>query len=344
MIIFKNIPLGTYFPGKSLLHRLQARTKLLLLLWFIICLVLASRHQWHFLPYVVVVLLICTGIALSGISPRQFWQRIWLLILFSIIGGTSALLYPETNAKPLYILTPLPFSFAQVYWAVLVYSLLLALYVLPSLLPIPALRKLRRHRWFRRTGIVLLIITTSILANLWLVQITPGTLLIGPIVITYDSVWLLMSAFTFFLVLYTLALLLTMTTTPVALIEGMTLLMTPLRRLRLPVDDFALMTLLALRFIPTLIEEMQQLIKAQTSRGADLAHGTIRERLQSLVALFVPFLQGTLRRAAELATALEARGYQVEGRQTPLHETSLGILDYGVLGAVVLVTVGALLV
>lgn len=344
MLIFKNIPLGTYFPVNSLLHRLQARAKLLLFLWFIICLTVANQHQWHFLPYVIVVLLVCTGIALSGISPRQFWQRMWLLVLFSIIGGISVLLYPETNAQPLSTFSPLQFSFAQVYWAVLAYSVLLALYILVSRLPIPALRNVRRQRWFRYSGILLLVITTSILANLWLIHITSATLLIGPIVITYDSIWLLVSAFTFFLVLYTLSLLLTMTTTPVALIEGMTLLMTPLRWLRLPVDDFALMTLLALRFIPTLIEEVQQLIKAQTSRGADLTHGTLRERLQSLTALFVPFLQGTLRRAAELATALEARGYAVEGRQTPLHETAFAAVDYVVLGTVVLVTVGALLV
>jgi energy-coupling factor transport system permease protein len=124
----------------------------------------------------------------------------------------------------------------------------------------------------------------------------------------------------------------------------LTLLLAPLRRLRLPVNDFALMALLALRFIPTLLEEVEQLVKAQMARGADLSHGTIRERLQSLTALFVPLMQGTLRRATELATALEARGYQVEGRQTPLHEKALGVVDYVVLGVVVLGMVGALLV
>ena len=69
---------------------------------------------------------------------------------------------------------------------------------------------------------------------------------LGPLVITYDSVWLLMSVFTVLLVLYALALLLTMTTTPVGLIEGLTMLLAPLRWLRLPVDAFALMALLAL--------------------------------------------------------------------------------------------------
>jgi energy-coupling factor transport system permease protein len=103
------------------------------------------------------------------------------------------------------------------------------------------------------------------------------------------------------------------------------------------------MALIALRFVPTLLEELEQLIKAQTSRGADLASGTLRERLQSLVMLFVPLMQGVLRRASELATALEARGYQVQGEQTFLHETAFGWLDYFVLVTVVLVMIGALL-
>ena len=103
------------------------------------------------------------------------------------------------------------------------------------------------------------------------------------------------------------------------------------------------MCLIALRFMPTLLEEVEQLIKAQTSRGADMTRGTVRERLQSLTMLFIPLMQGVLRRAAELATALEARGYEVEGRQTFLHETSLGLADFGVLGGLVLVTVSSLL-
>src|SRR5207302_1357686 len=122
--------------------------------------------------------------------------------------------------------------------------------------------------------------------------------------------------------------LVTMTTSPVKLVEGMTMLMAPLRRLKLPVDDFALMVLISLRFVPTLLEEVEQLIKAQTSRGADLTSGTLRERLQSLPMLFLPLMRGVFRRASELATALEARGYEVQGHQTLLHESTFSMLDY----------------
>ena len=342
--MLQNISLGIYYPGSSLLHRLQARTKLLLLVCFVVCLTVANQHQWHFVPYVVAVILLCLGVALSGIAPYQLWRRIRLLALLAIVGAIPSVLVHDNGEKPLHTFGPFALPFAEVYGAILVYGFLLTLYILVSLLPMPAMRRWRKQRWFRLGGIPLLVVTTSILGDLWLLHITPKAFLLGPIVLTYESVWPLMSFFAVFLVLYAFSMLLTMTTTPVALIEGMTLLLTPLRWLRLPVDEFALMTLLALRFIPTLIEEVEQLMKAQTSRGADFSQGTIRERLQSLVALIVPLMQGTLRRAADLATALEARGYEVEGRQTRLHEKALGVVDYMVLGVVVLVMVGALMV
>ncbi|GER92208.1 hypothetical protein KDW_63700 [Dictyobacter vulcani] len=150
--------------------------------------------------------------------------------------------------------------------------------------------------------------------------------------------------FMVFLVLYSFSTILTMTTSPIALIEGLTLLLSPLRYLKLPIDDFALMILLALRFIPTLLDEADQLMKAQAARGADMMHGTLRERFQSLTIFFVPLVQGTLRRASELATALEARGYHDEGQRTRLYEKNLSRIDYYVLCIVICSTSMALFV
>jgi energy-coupling factor transport system permease protein len=266
--MFQNISLGIYYPGQSFLHKLQARTKLLVLFWVIASMAVANQRRWHFAPYVVVVVLVCVAIALSGVGVGSMWQRIRLLLLFAILGAIPTVLFLETEGEPLY-------SF-------------------------------------------------------------------GPLIITDRGAWLLMSVFTVFLSLYALALLLTMTTTPVALIEGLMLLLAPLRRLRLPIDGFALMSLLALRFIPTLSAEVEQLIKAQTARGADFAHGKLRDRVRNLTMLIVPLTHGTLRRAADLATALEARGYTLEGQQTVLHETVLGAADYLTIGVVVAAMVGAL--
>ena len=167
---------------------------------------------------------------------------------------------------------------------------------------------------------------------------------LGPLLITAESVWLAGRLVVTLLSLYALALLMTMTTSPVALIEGLTRLLGPLRRLRLPVDEFALMALLALRFVPTLGAEIETLVKAQLARGADFAHGPPRERVQSLAALIVPVFQAVWRRAEALATALDARGYAADARPTPLYETRLGQLDYAALAVILAVTIGSLLI
>ena len=343
--MFRNISLGIYYPGDSLLHRLQARTKLLVMLWFIIFFIVANQRQWHFAPYIVAIVLLFTAIALSGISPGHLWHRMRLLVLLALISAIPAIFFPDPGSKPLHSFGPLLITYTQMHWIILIFSCLLAILILLFLLPIPALQSFRQHRWLRRISILLILSELIALGFLWLNRNAPSTSTfpIGHIVLTYGGVWIVMAFFVVFLFLYTFSILLTTTTTPIALIEGMTLLLKPLRRLRLPIDDFALMTLIALRFIPTLIDEAEQLVKAQTARGADFSHGTIRERLQSLAALFLPFIQGTLRRAAELAIALEARGYEVDGHQTLLHEKSFSTADYLVLGTVAFLTIGALI-
>ncbi len=342
-MLFKNITLGVYYPGNSLIHRLQARTKLLALFWLVPTLIVANLRTWHFAPYIAIVALLSIGIALAGISPREMWRRIWLLLLLLLLGAIPALSFTEIDARVLYSVGPLRTSYATVRLVLIDASVLFILLLLLSLLPL--WRGARRKPWLRRCRVLIVLLLVIALITLALLSGPAATapLLIGPYLITYGGVWVLMSFFVVLIVLYVCSLLLTMTTSPIALVEGLTMLLSPLRRLKLPVDDFALMCLIALRFMPTLLEEAEQLIKAQTSRGADMTRGTIRERLQSLTTLFIPLMQGVLRRAAELATALEARGYEVKGRQTFLYETSLGLIDYAVLGSLVLVTVGALL-
>ena len=192
------------------------------------------------------------------------------------------------------------------------------------------------------------------LALLTLIGTIPGVLLLGvegdplvslgPIVVTYEAIWLAARLVVSFLALYLLALLLTLTTAPVALIEGLTMLLKPLRWLRLPVDAFALMALIALRFIPTLAAELELLVKAQLARGADFTHGSLAQRRDSLAALVVPAYTGALRRAAELASALDARWFRADTPPTRLHERPLARADYVCLALVVGISLAALLI
>src|SRR5579859_866233 len=345
--MFQNIPLGTYFPGKSLLHRLRARTKLLLMLWLSIFFTIANQNFWDFTPHIVAVLLLLAGIACSGISPGVIWRRMRWLALLALIGLIpNVLFFGNLGTRLLRTLGPWPLPHPLVRGILAGYCILFALFIVFSLLPLPLARAIRRQRWFKRIRVVLIVLAIGAALLWWLTRhhAASSMLPIGPIILTYDGIWAEVTIFVVFLTLFACSILLTMTTSPIALIEGLTRLLAPLRWLRLPVDDFALMLLIALRFIPTLIEEIELLIKAQTSRGADYTHGSIRERLQSLVALFVPFISSTLRRASELATALDARGYETQGRPTLLHDTALEAADYLVMGVVALITIGVLLI
>jgi energy-coupling factor transport system permease protein len=117
------------------------------------------------------------------------------------------------------------------------------------------------------------------------------------------------------LLLVSAAGLLTATTSPVALADGIENLLSPFKRLRFPAHEVAMMMTIALRFIPTLGEEAEKITKAQAARGADFSQGGPLRRALALVPVLVPLTVGTFRRADELAEAMESRGYQGgEGR------------------------------
>jgi len=111
-----------------------------------------------------------------------------------------------------------------------------------------------------------------------------------------------------------IATLVTLTTSPVALTDGLTLLAGPLRRLKVPVDDLAMMLSIALRFIPTIMTEAQTIIKAQTARGAQFSSGPVLKRLRAWTVILIPLLIQLFRRADTLALAMESRCYTGIGR------------------------------
>lgn len=118
--------------------------------------------------------------------------------------------------------------------------------------------------------------------------------------------------FTYLIIVTTL---LTLTTSPISITDGLETLLDPLKKVKFPVHEMALMMSISLRFIPTLMEETDKIIKAQTARGAELATGPIKERIKSIVPLLIPLFVSAFKRAEDLATAMEARGYKGgEGR------------------------------
>jgi energy-coupling factor transport system permease protein len=131
--------------------------------------------------------------------------------------------------------------------------------------------------------------------------------------------------------------LMTFTTSPVELTDGLERLLRPFRRIGVPAHEFALMMTIALRFIPTLIEETDRLMKAQMARGADFTQGSVVRRARSLVPLLVPLFVGAFRRADSLALAMEARCYRGGDNRTRMYELVLRPRDYVALAVLVLV-------
>lgn len=118
-----------------------------------------------------------------------------------------------------------------------------------------------------------------------------------------------------FLVLVFMTSILTLTTSPISITDGIEVLLNPLKKVKMPVHELALMMSIALRFIPTLMDETDKIMKAQMARGSDLSAGPIKERVKAVVPLLVPLFVSAFKRAEDLATAMEVRGYRGgEGR------------------------------
>ena len=137
---------------------------------------------------------------------------------------------------------------------------------------------------------------------------------------------------------------LTLTTPSMALTDGLAWLGRPLRRLRVPTDELALMVTIALRFIPTLLMELDTIMRAQRARGADFRRGGLRERTRSLVPVLVPLFVLSFRRADELALAMEARCYRPGAVRTRLHPLRARWSDAALLVAAAAVIAAGLLV
>ena len=125
--------------------------------------------------------------------------------------------------------------------------------------------------------------------------------------------------------------LLTYTTSPIRLTDGLENLLNPLKAIRLPVHELAMMMSIALRFIPTLIEETDKIMSAQKARGADFETGSLMQRAKALVPLLVPLFVSAFRRADELATAMECRCYHGGEGRTKLNVLRYQTRDYLVL-------------
>ena len=251
--MLKDITLGQYFPGNSLAHRLDPRTKLILTVLYIVILFCAKG----FVSYGVVALLLLTGVKVSGVAPR------------ALVRGLKPILF------------------------IICFTAVLNLFYTPG----------------------------DALASFWIFTITKEGLVTAFFMVLRITM-LIMGTF-----------LLTYTTSPIALTDGLETLLGPLKRLKVPVHELSMIMSIALRFIPTLIEETDKIMSAQKARGADFESGNLLQRARALVPILVPLFISAFRRADELAVAMECRCYHGGEGRTKLHVLRYQLRDYLVLAA-----------
>ena len=233
--MLRDITLGQYFPGDSIVHRLDARCKLIAVVIYIAALFTAQSYVGYALMFAV------TGgmIALSHIPLK------------SIVRGL----------KPVLV--------------IIIFTAVLNMFFTPG----------------------------KVIFQVWKISFTQEGVVRAVFMVLRIS---LLIAGTF---------LLTYTTPPIALTDGMERLFSPLKKLHVPVHELAMMMSMALRFIPTLIEETDKIMSAQRARGADFETGSLLQRARALLPLLVPLFVSAFRRADELAVAMESRCYHGgEGR------------------------------
>lgn len=145
-----------------------------------------------------------------------------------------------------------------------------------------------------------------------------------------------------FVLIIFISTLLTLTTPPLAIADATESLLKPLKKLKVPVYEISLMLSIALRFVPTLMDETTKIMNAQRSRGVDFSAGSLKERIKAVIPLLIPLFVSALSRAEELATAMEARGYRGGEGRTKYRAQTWHLRDTVALGVFLVLTLGLL--
>ena len=248
--MLKDITLGQYFPGDTVVHRLDPRTKLILVIVFIVA--LFQANSWP--GYGLVMLAALGSMALAKIKPGTMFKGV----------------------KPM-----------------------------------------------------LFIIALTALLNIFY---TAGTPVLPGWIITWEGIARAVQMILRIVLLISGTFLLTYTTSPIALTDGLELLLGPLKKLHVPVHEMTIMMSMALRFIPTLISETDKIMSAQKARGADFETGSLFQRAKALLPILVPLFVSAFKRADELAVAMESRCYHGGEGRTRMKKLQMAGRDWAALG------------
>ncbi len=261
--MLKDITLGQYYPAESPIHRLDPRTKLLLMIAFIVAVFLVDSM----VMYIPLFAFIVVTLVIANIPLSYLWRALkpmkWLLVFMFFIN-------------------------------------------------------------------LFLISTGDALVELYFIKITMGGLRQAAFVVIR------------LIILVCGTSLLTLTTTPISLTDGIESLLSPLKVIKFPAHELAMIMTIALRFIPTLLEEADKIMKAQSARGAKIDTGNLIQRAKGMMPILIPLFISAFRRADELAMAMESRCYHGGEGRTKLHK--LGFMPRDLYAALIMSALIAMVV
>ncbi len=253
--MISDVTLGQFFPGKSILHRMDPRMKIVLSIAYIVAIFLCK----HIITYGMILLFTAWLIGVSSIPLKTILRSLKPILIVLVITSVINLFWTDGT-----------------------------------------------HEIFKWQ-----------IASWWTLKLT------------WEGVWrACFMVIRVVLLVISVSLFMTYTTSPIQLTDAIESLLSPLKVLRVPVHEFAMMMTIAIRFIPTLIEETEKIMNAQKSRGSDLSSGNLLKRIRAMIPILVPLFISAFQRAMDLATAMECRCYRGGKGRTKLVKFTLGALDF----------------
>lgn len=315
-----NIKLGQYLRGDSWYYRLDPRNKLIITTFFIVIIFLAN----NWISYGIVTLFTLMIVLTSGIALKHFYRSIRPVMILMLFTFIINIFFISGEEKLIDLPIIRVFEDARLFYVV---TLALAVGILIVFILANLLKKVSVSVVWRAFKYILLLTLITNYALMFYFK-DQGVLLINWEVPIYEEA-LRNGGFIILrlILIICFSSLLTFTTKPTELTLGIEKVLAPLKLLKVQVSELALMISIALRFIPTLLEETQKILKAQTSRGADFSEGNVKDKIVQIISLLIPMFIISFKRAEDLANAMEARGYVPGQRRTSLRKLRWGILD-----------------
>ncbi len=261
--MLKDITLGQYFPGNSVLHKMDSRMKIVLLILYLVLIFMTKNY----ISLIIMALSVLGVMCISQVSVRLYFKSIKAIVFIVLFTSVLNLFYG--TGDPLLKIGPLTITQAGINTAVFVAVRIIAMVLVSSTL--------------------------------------------------------------------------TYTTSPTDLTDGIERLLKPLGVFHIKVHEIAMMMTIALRFIPTLLEETDKIMNAQKARGADLESGSVMTRIKALIPILIPLFVSSFRRAYELAMAMESRCYHGGEGRTRMKQMKFCKYDYIAFTVVILLFVGVMI-